>query len=309
MITNGKVVGPGISREVYAKQPDHVNRGDPGFIMSRGHLMEFATCPARWLAGVESDETKSTEWGSLIDCMVLTPEKFDERYAVCPAEYPRTPTNKDPSTSKPWNWNADYCKEWRDARAPLLPVKADQFEEAERAVKAVKADPEISALLLESGKQVMAVAEWQDQETGISVPLRILLDIAPHKNSRFGDSLADFKTCADATPRAWGRAVYEHGYHIQAAIYKDVWESATGEDRKYFLHAIQESFAPFQVGHRCLIDGGTMMDLGRRVYQDALRRYCQCLKTKVWPGFETDDGVNQLWNGWQEVAGELWMTK
>jgi len=302
MLKGGKVVGAGISREVYSKQD--AKRGEPGFIMSRGELMEFDRCPARWLAGMENDETKSTEWGSLIDCMILTPDQFDSRFAVCPATYP----GKD--GDKPWIWSANFCKEWRDRRPGLTPVKADDFEKATAAIDRIHSDKEIHELLMGSEKQVMVVSEWHDEATGIVVPTRILLDILPLPNSRFSDSIADFKTCADAMPKAWGRAVWEHEYHVQAKLYRDVWKAATGEDRKYFLHAIQESFPPYQVGHRVLIDGGMLMDKGKTAYGGAFERYCQCLKTGIWPGFERDDGISQMiLNGWQEVSGELWMVK
>ncbi len=272
--------------------------------MSRGELMEFNRCPHRWLMGFKSDETKSTEWGSLLDCMALTPERFGDEFAVTPAEYPATPKRKDdPIEMKPWNKNATYCKEWEDGQDGKAIVKPDLLTEVKDAVKMLMADEQIKNLVAVSKSQIMVVGIFPDGETGLQIPVKGLLDLVPSVGSSYCKSIADLKTCATASPFPWTRAVFEHGYHVQAAFYLDLWTSATGEDRDTFLHVLQENYAPWEVGKRLLSQD--FLELGRQTYVAALKRYCQCLSNNSWPGYDTEGKM--VLNGWNLTSPEAWM--
>ena len=84
MITNAKIIGDNVAYEDYSRQETGMSRGNPAFIMSRGEIVNFASNPARWLAGYrkEQAETDSTKWGSMIDCLLTSPEKFEAMFAV-----------------------------------------------------------------------------------------------------------------------------------------------------------------------------------------------------------------------------------
>jgi|SRR6185369_1190737 len=291
--TNAHIIGS-VRPADYCKAPNP--RGHKEFVMSRGELMEFNRCPHRWLRGYQSDETKSTEWGTLMDCLVLTPGQFDKEFAVAPQTY-----ENSKGEEKTWNWNANTCKEWRDEHQGLTIIKTDWLEQANQAKRVLAEDPQIVALLMCSKTQVMGVAEYHDKETGITVPVKILVDIAPEIGSSYQNSLADLKTCATASLRAWTRAVFDHGYHVQAAFYLDVWKAATGQDRVDFLHVLQESFPPYEVGKRLLSQ--EYIELGRLTYTAAMQRYCRCLADNDWPGYDS----KAIFNGWNLVDVESWM--
>jgi hypothetical protein len=298
----GKLIGT-VEREAYHKS-EHP-RGHPEFAMSRGELVEFNKCPNRWLLGYESEETKATEWGTIIDCLVLTPERFENEFSVTPLEYPATPKKKgEVPEMKPWNRNATYCREWEDAQTGTV-VKGDVLTQAQNAVKFLMADKQIAELIQCSEKQVMVVGEYRDEDTGIVVPLKGLIDLLPDREGRFGSALADLKTCYTANPFSWTKAVDQHGYDIQAALYLDLHNATEGtSDRLEFLHVLQESYPPWQVGRRILSE--EFVQLGRMKYLSALKRYCQCLKANSWPGF--DDGEDRdILNGWRLVQPEAWM--
>jgi len=292
----GKVIGT-VDRKTYF---GNGKRGEKDFVMSRGELAEFNRCPHRWLLGYESEETKSTEWGTLIDCLALSPDEFEESFVVTPESYPDSKTGE----AKPWNWNANFCKAWRDEHDGLEVVKHETFTQASNAVKFLMADPEIAEMIRCSQRQVMAVAEYFDEETEITVPLKVLIDLLPDVgHGQFGKSLADLKTCTTAHPFPWSRAVFEHGYFIQAALYLDVYTSATDEDRVDFRHILQESYPPWEVGKR--IVSQEFIELGRETYMTALKRYCRCLAENFWPGYDHEGRM--ILNGWQVVDPEAWM--
>lgn len=298
-LTNGKVLGPNTDPEAYHHTKGE--RGKPDFVMSRGELLEFDRCPRRWLNGYESEETKATEWGTLIDALSLDGDRFDAKFAITPETYPDTKTGEP----KPWNWNANFCKEWREDQSPKQVVKFETHQQAQNATKFLFGDPQIRELIKNSDHQVMVTAEYQDADTGIIVPIKTLLDLVPDsQHPDYGKCLADLKTCNSAACYPWTKSVFEHGYHVQAAMYLDAYTTATGEDRTDWLHVLQESFPPWQVGKRLL--SSEFVELGRLKYITALKRYCQCLKSNDWPGYES--GPN-LFNGWLIVQPEAWMVQ
>lgn len=303
---SARVVGAGIPPEDYQRQS--VERGHPEYIMSRGELVEFLVCPSRWLKGFTRKDSDATDWGTLIDIMLLSPDEVDKRLAITPAVYPCTPTKKDPRTEKPWTFQATYCKEWREeaeSTGRIVVTHAD-FKEAKAALAVLAEDAEIQEFISCSATQVMAIGQYEDEATGLTVPVKILLDLVPDKHHpRFGRSLGDFKTGFTAHPRAWEKAVFERDYHTQGALYTDVYTAATGEDRCEWRHVIQESIVPWQTAKRFLSE--QYMTIGRMKYLDALKRYCQCLRSGHFPDYDEPHGAEIVCDGWKMVNPQPWM--
>jgi hypothetical protein len=292
---NAKIIGANIDPQVYHQQ-DGV-RGQKDYVMSRSELCTFAECPSKWIEGATSKDTDATEWGTLMDTMLAGKEAVEKHYIVRPSAY----TNEKKET-KDWNWNANACKAWREENAKGRKILApEEWQEAQQAFERLMADKEIADLLACSEISVMVVAEYHDKATGLIIPVKILIDILPARESRFGNCIDDSKTARSAVPRDWVRAVYEHDYHTQGALYIDVYNAATGEMRDTFSHVVQENTFPWQPARRFLSQ--EYLQLGRLAYLDALKRYCQCLAENRWPSWD-DDGE---YNGWTIVEPEPWM--
>jgi len=294
---NARIIGDNITHDVYALQVDAslnvIHRGDPRFIMSRGELVDFLECPMKWLASEGLDEkSKAMDFGSLVDMLALTPELFDKRYVVTPDQY----TNAK-GESKDWSYQSPTCREWRDEQEAngMSVVTPDELEKAKVAVTRLMADDQIREFIQCSRKQVMVVGEYHDHDTGLVIPVRALTDLVPDpKHVRFGKSLGDLKTAANAHPLAWPNAIRDHGYDAQAAINLDLHTAATPDvERIEFRHIIQESKPPFQTGRRIVSE--QFIERGRSIYLAALKLYCKCLQHQFWPDFEVGDGVM---NGW-----------
>lgn len=300
MIQNAKLVAVDYDAEAYHKQ--EAERGTTAYVMGRSALGEFARCPSRWKAGYERKDSDSTDYGSLLDCLLLTPDQFDRKFVVKPETYYDEKSGED----KPWNANSKVCKEWLADHEGLEAVKKEDFDEAKKAIAVLKSDPAIADYLKSSQRQVYCTAEWNDPTSGIIVPLKILIDLVPDKgHAEFCKTLGDFKTGRDAAIRAWSRQVFNFEYHVQAALYLDVFNAATGEKRNDFRHIIQENVAPYQTAKRYI--ASEFINAGRGKYQSALTFYAWCLRDNHWPDY--DHFADMHVNGWAEVSLESWMVK
>lgn len=298
-ILEAKIVGDNVPHERYSAQPEGVTRGHPEYVMSGQDLGEFAHCPHRWFVGVEEEDTVATDFGAIVDCLMMNNELDPARFVVLPAEY-----TSDKGEIKPWNFNAKVCKEWRESNNPdelLTEVKSEVFAQAIDAVRLLMADPQIAEIFRQSRKQVMLQGWYDDKETGLRIPLKALLDLAPP-----ADCLADLKTTRSAHHRSWSKSVNQFEYHVQAARHLDLWNAATGERRTEFRHIIQENYKPFEIGKRIL--SAEFISLGRQRYVRTLQRYAQCLKKQEFPGYdETGNAQDLVIDGWLVTAPEAWM--
>lgn len=294
---NSKVVGFNVDPSSYHKR-EH-ERGEPAFVMSQTELKNFIRCPSRWRSGFESDLTDSIQFGSLVDCLLFTPNEFKIRFAVEPETY-----RNDKGEEKPWSNNANVCKAWKADHEDFEIVSSDDVKEAQTAVEKLMLDRYVNDLLHGAQFQVHVQGEYADTDTGIIVPVRCLMDILPSKdNPDYGKCLADYKTARTASVREWPKHLFSLGYHIQAALEIDLYTAATGEDRTDFYHVIQENFPPYEVGRRIL--DSEFIEIGRHTYQTALRVYCRCIKDNRWPGY--DDMVNDGYKGWSFSHPDPWM--
>lgn len=307
--------------------PDQYARGDARRTMSRSELEDFHRCPSKWIRGTPEESTKATEWGSLIDCLVLTPERFETDYAVAPETYEKRTmmcpdcgsvsdslkcskcncARHDHTLHQPWNWNAKQCEQWRTEREAegKAIVKHSDACAAHKAVARLHEDEIISELLSVSKRQVQINVEYADPETGIVVPIKCLLDLMPDPRSKFGNMLGDLKTTFDASPSAWAKHVFWMGYANQAALYMDATNAATGRQYDTWAHVIQESEPPYETARRIL--DAEFLQIGRATYLRQLVDYCWCLKKNTWPGYDDWKARADLSDGWRIISPQAWM--
>lgn len=298
---HGFIQSRNTSPDIYHRQM--IKRGQREYVMSRGELMEFNHCPHRWLEGVEPRDTDSTDWGTLIDCLLLQPETFDARYVIAPATYP-SKGKGGVITEKPWNRNATYCSDWEELHIGKTVLKIKDHRAAEKAIAVIRQDKHIWELLECSQRSVYATADYLDNATGLIIPVKILVDLEPLKgHPEYGNGLGDFKTSLTAHPGPWPRCVFDRRYHVQAAFYLDVYNAATDEERDTWYHPMQENYAPFEPGRKILSQ--EFVELGRVKYREALVRYAQCLETGHWPGY--DENTPRSYKGWSFTEPEPWM--
>jgi hypothetical protein len=320
---NVRIVKLVVDPREYFTQP--VPRGHRDFEMSISALKEFATCASRWQAGYEPPASSSRDYGSLLDTLALNPEEFDRRYVVQPDTYTSTgmecPQCKTVTTSKkcstckcerieveikkPWSNQSATCQEWLAERQKqgLEVVWPGDRDKAAAALKRLHQDAIIATFLDCSDKQVWIAAEWTDKATGLTIPVKCMIDAVPRIGTPFYKNIGDLKTSTTADPQRWSRKVFEFRYHWQGAFNLDIYRAARpDEDRCNFCHLIQESFAPYEPGHSIMSE--QFLELGRAAYERALSNYCWCLKNNRWPGYDDNDESIQ---GWSVAQPTPWM--
>jgi hypothetical protein len=213
------------------------------------------------------------KFGNLVDCLALTPTAFESEYVIAPQYYPCEPTKADPRTEKPWNANATFCKEWKINETREV-IAQDDYLEAMQAVNNLKAFPAYAELMDGADTQVALFGELE------GVKVKSLLDILP-RCERFTHALADMKTTNEMSDQHFARTVARFGYHRQAAIYLDLYNAITGENRDTFYIVWVHSKAPFECAMRPL--SPSAISEGRRWYKSALRQWEKCIETDVWP--------------------------
>lgn len=292
---SAKVVGVGVNPQEYHNAKKE--RGQTDYPVSPSMLKEFNRCPRRWIDGYEPPGSEAKDWGNLLDTLLLTPDLFDDRYAVQPANY-----KNEKGETKPWNNNATVCREWCSQQIGREIISRKDYLAANLAHKRLLSDEIIQQFVHESNRQVLVEGLWQDKKSGLTIPVRCLMDLVPRADTEFSKCLGDLKSTRSAALMPFQRFCYEMGYHVQAAFDTDLYVAATGEDRNSWCFILQENFPPYQTGKRLLSQD--FMDLGRADYQQWLSNYCWCLKHKHWPDYdETDEAVQS----WSVVNPDPWM--
>ena len=238
--------------------------------MSAGGLKRMRQSPAHFYglhldpARPKQETTPAMANGTLVHCCVFEPEAVAARYAVKPAGH-------DGRTKEGKAWAADV-----EARGLQIVGHAD-MQAAKAQAAAVRAVPDLAALLAEGYGE--ASCFWIDEETGELCKCR------PDWTNPAGDGviLVDGKTCRDASPEGFGRAVWNLGYHLQAAWYADGFEKATGQRVHGFVFAAVESDWPYVAMPYML--GDDVLAAARRENRRLLNRYAECNRTGIWPGY------------------------
>lgn len=238
--------------------------------MSAGGLKRMRQSPAHFY-GMQLDPnrpepgepTPAMKNGTLVHCAIFEPHAVESRYVVKPEDM---------------NFSTKEGRAWRDAQTREI-VEAAQMAAAKAQAAAVRRLPDVAALLQEGYGE--ASAFWIDDETGELCKCR------PDWTSPVGGDgviLIDGKTCQDASPEGFGRAIWNFDYWLQAAWYSDGFTAATGLKVHGFVFAAVESAWPHAAAAYML--GDDVLDKARAENRRLLNLYAECKRTGEWPGYQ-----------------------
>ena len=232
--------------------------------ISASQLKEISRSPYHyWSRYLDPDRvamvpTAAMRFGSLAHCAVLEPDELSKRYQLAPDR--RT-------------------KEGKAAVAEMAAAGIEAVSEADMVLAvnmavAVHGHPTAGALL-QSGQAEQSFW-WDDVSTGMRCKCR--------PDWFDGTTIVDLKTCQDASPTGFAKAVANFSYQIQAAHY------LAGTLATRFIFVAVEKTAPYAIGvyelnTEALIHGSIAR-------HNALQRIQDCRAINEWPGYT--DGIQTL---------------
>lgn len=234
------------------------------------HASEGASKSALWTLQKRSPlharygskkETDAQKFGSAAHTAVLEPGLFEVRYYRGPAD----------RRGNKWTAAEEIA---RNSGRSVLTEK--DFDNALRLRDAMQRN-ELVRRLTSGTPSVEQSAFWIDEQT--SELCRCRPDIYNHDLN----VMADLKATTDAKASVWHRRVRDFGYHVQDAYYRDGWEAAGGGKVDGFVFIVVEDDAPHASAVYEL--NTSAVELGRRIYRDALDRWHACRINDVWPGY------------------------
>ena len=114
---------------------------------------------------------------------------------------------------------------------------------------------------------------------GFTQPLKGRVDFV---SAAEGGCLVDLKSTRSSAPGPFGADAARYQYHVQAAMYVDGYEAATGKRLPYLLIAVESEGPCVSQVYRIPED---LIELGRETYRDWLGRLNYCRRENVWPGY------------------------
>jgi hypothetical protein len=200
-------------------------------------------------------------FGTAVHIGVLEPATFAERVVCAPDVNKRTKEGKA-------EWSS-FCIE----NAGRIVLSRDDFERCQATVDAVSSHPTASDLL--RGGKVELSLFWRDRQ--YDVPCKSRWDCFNH------GGIVDLKTCVDASPDGFARAIGAFSYHLQSAFYFSAAEHVLNATPEFFVFVAVESNPPHAVA--CYeLDRASIL-AGMNLCDEALRRYKRALELGRWEGY------------------------
>ena len=205
--------------------------------------------------------TSAMKLGSLTHCCVLEPDEVSARYGI-------TPDRRS---------NAGKALAAEMEASGIEAVTAQEMEQALAMAASVRSNSTVSSLLSNGAAETSHW--WDDVATGMRCKCR------PDWLSADGETIVDLKTCQDASPAGFAKAVAAFHYQLQAAHY------LCGTLAKRFIFVAVEKSAPFATA--CYELDAQAMVHGSVLRHNALQRLQDCRSIQHWPGY-TDGGIQTL---------------
>lgn len=253
--------GMKITPPVFVSQmPNEVYHNYPEGISSSG-LKLMLRSPAHYKFEAPYNTTRAKEIGTAIHTALLEPERFSSEYMML-----RNVTDR----------RASEYKQAVKVHGSEFVLAAGEADNVAGMQETVLANPAMSGRLQADGWREMSLFV-RDPETQVLIRVRYdLLTV---------DGIAvDVKKCQDARPEEFSRSIFNYAYDLQAALYSDAFEWATGKPLEAFEFAAIEEKMPH--GHKLYQPCETTLQEGRAKYREALNLFAECENSQQWPALD-----------------------
>lgn len=234
--------------------------------MSSGGIKEILKSPSHFQQSRRSPKapTEFMQFGTVLHCAVLEPNRLPQVVAVIPADAPRGRSNA--------------AREWRDefraANAGKIIIEAEAWERIDTMARNVLATDTAAEFLVDGDVEPTLI--WTEQGTLCRARLDFL-----HRDRTV---VVDLKMARDASPEGFQRAVWNYRYDIQAAWYVDAVTATLDTMPAHYLWCAMEPTPPYAIAwYRAEPD---VIECGRRDCMRGMELYRKCLARNDWPGYD-----------------------
>lgn len=191
---------------------------------------------------------------------------------------PESAKKDAPMVDKPWNMNANVCKEWvaNEASKGKLVLSPDEYAQAIAIGVNMRADP-ITAPYLRIGFQEITVQQTDER---FPVPVRGRLDWLTSTSPKLSDAVAIIDPKGTANLANFMRDAHKLGYHRQMAFYRKLMRDEIGLQLPTILTAIEKSGTHRVHGYQLT---ERLLDKAEEKNNYDLDRLALCYKTNGWP--------------------------
>lgn len=236
--------------------------------LSNSSLKSFKRSPLHYIHYLNSysKSTPAQVLGNLIDCLILTPDDFENKFSISPYINRRTNQGKE-----------DYAKFNQFSKGKIIATQ-DQLNTALKVKDSVFKNRE-AMLVLNNITSTQKRVEWVDEET--QLPCVAMLD-------GLGDEyVLELKTSIDASPSSFIKSAFDYQYHLQASIYSEC-------TKKPVNFIVVENNEPYGV---CVYKPTyDFIALGKQMFRQLLRDFKYCIELS---GF--DKGYEWRTQGYQTL--------
>lgn len=216
-------------------------------------------------------------FGSAVDCKILTPDLFGEEFVVSPFD----------------SFRSKEAREWKEDQASkgVTIISEERLFDIAKAKIAVADHPIAGPMLdLTRGKsQNIEIGEIR------GVKFKCMMDFIEEG----ADYLTDLKTIRKVDKKTIEKHSFEFGYHVQAAIYRKLYNLNHPEDqRQGFRFVWVSSSAPFEVAVTEMPESD--IQLGEAVAAELLAELIECTNSGNWPGPFNDEVAEIGLPSWAE---------
>jgi hypothetical protein len=240
---------PGISNEVYHASP----------AIGSSRLKQVLKCPALYHANAPFAPSKSMELGTVVHAIVLEPDTLQDVCVIAPKF-----AGKGATAAR---------AEFKANNEGRILLSSAEMAKAQAMASNVLALPDVGDIL--SAAQCEHSGWYDDPITGLACRYR--------PDARTDWLIADLKTCQDASPAGFSRAIENFGYHISAAHYLTGEREVSEVDHETFCFVVVENTAPY-LAASYILDAESLA-LGYWLRWKALKLIKECTESGTWPGY------------------------
>jgi hypothetical protein len=228
-------------------------------------------------------QTAAMVLGSAFHVAILEPGRFDQMFYICPKCDGRTTAGKlilNQAIAEAAKLGKTMLREGVDDES------LGEIGKLRGAAKAIHGRKIASLFLDEDGRNEVSML-WKDKETGLMCKGRLdkLIEEPREPVETFSGGnpvIVECKTSRDAAEWQYAKDVDNFDYDAQSACYCEGVRSITGKTPKH-VFLVAESFAPFDCAEYTLTDRS--LNTGLLKYRTMLKKYAECVKSGIWPGY------------------------